>query len=415
MRWLLGILIFTVLGACAPALPELPADIPYETVTDYAPVTGETPDEEPVCPAGSGWYDDACRASDLVVATTGGYDAPFSGRLFIAPGEDIASLAEIPFPTPLGGSHGTDLSLATAYDRLMVIGRDGADAVWIFEPASGRHTVLRAPEQRYLNFLDAAWDGTRYIVSANEENALLAFDAAGTFRDRWSLAAQAPTGTPPAPAALFAGNGFVLVALQLLGPDWVSQGGRIARFDSDGMARMPLILPLANPVGPLVMNRRLSTRHLFTACAGSYQARDGGLVRIDLFSGAAHAILRETSEPLSPLNVKVGPLAVTNEGEIYFTAFDADWRGHLQVLRRDGTVRRVFSGINAFAAIPLDYSPRTDRLYFFSQEIVDGAVVSRLNALDVMRETIVAREALQDAPAALRIWIREPSPQHKRR
>ncbi len=409
------ILAVLFMSACAPSLPELPADIPYETVTDYEPVGGETPDTDAFCPPSLFWYDGACRTSDIIIATTDGYDAPFSGKVFVAPEEDVAHLAEIAFSERLGGPDGTDLSLATAYDRFMVIGRDGADTVWVYQPESKENTILRSPDQRYLNFMDAAWDGARYIVSANEATTLFLFEEDGTFSGTIDLGSQVPEKITPSPAALLFHDGMLFTALQMLGPDWTSRGGRIARRDAEGAWHEPIPLPLADPVGPLVVNHRLSPHHLFVACAGSYQARNGGLVRVDLFSAEATTILHETTEPLSPLNVKVGPLAVTNERDIYFTAFDADWRGHLQVLRRDGTVHRLVSDINAFAAIPLDYSPRTGRLYFFTQKSVRDMVTSYLNVLDTATGTVSFSTAITGAPAALRVWIRDPLTMHERR
>ncbi len=415
MRQALFLASLLLASACAPSLPELPADIAYETATDYEPVSGEAPDGDVLCTPPLFWYDGACRTSDLLIATTGGYDVPFSGAVWIAPEENTFRLAEVAFSERLGGPDGTDLSLSAAYDRFMVIGRDGADTVWAYDPAHGQTTMLRPPEDRYLNFMDAAWDGSRYTVSANEATVLFSFDENGTFSGTIDLMSQVPEGIPPSPAALLFHNGTLTVALQMLGPDWASRGGRLGRWDDEGSWHEPIPLPLADPVGPLAMNHRLSSRHLFVACAGSYQARNGGLVRVDLFSAEATTILNETTEPFSPLDVKVGPLAVTNEGNIYFTAFDADWKGHLQVLRRDGTVERIVSGINAFAAIPLDYSPRTNRLYFFTQRTVENAIASYLTVLDTTSETIVDARKIAGAPAALRVWIRDPLPMHERR
>jgi len=400
------ILAAAFLCACAPDLSELPADIEYAATTDYEPVGGESADIDVECPPDTFWYDGACRSSDLVVATTGGYDVPFSGRVFVAQGERLDALSELSFPVPLGGPDGTDLSLAVAPDRLMVVGRDGADTVWAYEPARKRFTTLRPPEGVYLNVQDAAWDGARYVVSANQNDALFTFDATGAAAPPLPLGDFSLPGTAPSPAALFIDGGRLSAALQMLGDDWSSRGGRLARFGADGATRDPLDLPLADPVGPLAVNRALSSRHLFVSCAGSYQARDGGIVRVDLFTGEASSILHETSEPLSPLNVKVGPLAVTNRGDIYFVAFDADWRGHLQMLGRDGTVRRVVSDINAFAAVPIDHSPRTGRLYFFDQRFENGAPQSRLNAFDVVTGDITTTP-FDGAPAALRVWIRD--------
>ncbi len=417
MRLLGLVVIFFFAFACAPALPELPADIPYETVTDYEAIGGETSDTDNRCDPTLFWYDGVCRTSDLIVATTGGYDAPFSGKVLRVPEEDLTRLAVVAFPEPVGGPTGTDLSLSVSYDRFMVIGRDGADTVWVYG-ADGRYRVtLRSPTTDYLNFMDAVWDGTRYIVSANEATVLFLFDEQGATIGTVDLTVQMPEeGIPPSPAAILLDNGILLIALQMLGPDWISRGGSLARWKTAAEWHNPIDLPVANPVGPLVMNRALSTRHLFVSCVGSYQARNGGLVRVDLFGADATTILSETTDSLSPLNVKVGPLAVTNDGDIYFTAFDADWKGHLQVLRRDGTVQRVVSAINAFAAVPLDYSPHTGRLYFFTQQTEGDSVTSYLNAFDTRRETIEETIEIPGAPAALRVWIREPlSSTHERR
>lgn len=407
-------LFFIALSSCAPDLPELPADIEYSTGTDYrAACDGEMPDEDLLCPAGAHPYLGRCVAVDLVVATTGGYDAPRSGRILIAPDERLDDLREIEFPTPLGGPDGTDITIATAPDRLMVVGRDGADTVWIYEPRDGtpRFTTIRSPVAGYANFHDVLWEGTRYIVSANQLDRLLLFDENGTPTGEIPLASFASEGIDPAPSALLQNGDRTYAALQLLGGDWVSRGGRLARFASDKTPLAPLDLPLADPVSKLAVEPLLSPDRLFVSCSGSYQGRDGGIVRIDLFTGDTIVILRETTDELSPLNVKVGDLAATRHGDIYFTAMDSDWQGHLQVLERDGTVRRIVRNINAFAAIPLEASPFTGRVYFFDQIFDDNAAVSRLNALDTATGAITTIP-FDGAPAAIRLWIRTMSTTH---
>ncbi|HSA33070.1 MAG TPA: hypothetical protein P5077_05035 [bacterium] len=401
--------LLLLLSACAPDLPELPADIEYSAGTDYrATCDGETPDDDILCDAGTHRYRGRCVAVDLVIATTAGYDAPRSGRILIAPDERLDDLRELAFPVPLGGSDGTDLTLATAGDRLMVVGRDGADTVWVYEPREGtpRFTTIPSPVAGYANFHDALWNGARYIVSANELDRLLLFDEKGSPAGEIPLAPFAPDGIGPAPSALLRNGDRAYAALQLIGDNWLSRGGRIARFERDGTPLTPMVLPLANPTSKLAVEPLLSPDRLFVSCSGSYQSRDGGIVRVDLFTGETTVILRETTEELSPLNVKVGDLAVTPEGDIYFTAFDDDWRGHLQVLRRDGTVRRIASDINVFAAIPLEASPFTGRIYFFDQRSENDTIISRLNALDTGTGKVTTTP-IPDAPAALRIWIRE--------
>lgn len=410
MKRLLFLMAFLPV-ACAPDLAELPTDIDLSAATDYTALTDSTvPDDDMVCPAGTSAYLGSCVVADLVVATTGGYDAPRSGHILIAPGERLDDLRELTFPTPLGGPEGTDLTLATAADRLMVVGRDGADTVWVYEPRDGdpRFTTIASPVDGYANFYDALWDGTRYIVSANQYDRLLLFDRSGTPTGEIPLAAFAPDGTDPAPAALLQTTGRMLTALQLLGPDWLSRGGGLARHETDGTPLDPILLPLNDPTSKLAVNPLLSPDQLFISCSGSYQARDGGIVRVDLFTGNVSVILRETTDEHSPLNVKVGDLAVLADGRIYFTAMDGDWQGHLQVLERDGTVRRIASDINAFAAIPIDQSPFTGRIYFFDQIFADGSPRSRLNALDTATGKITTTP-FDGAPGALRLWIHEPS------
>lgn len=410
MRPYLPQLLFIALSACAPALPELPADIDYSAATDYrATGDGGIPDDDVICSGGTHAYLGRCVAVDLVVATTGGYDAPRSGRIFIAPDERLDDLREIEFPAPTGGAGGTDLTLATAADRLMIIGRDGADTVWVYEPRNGtpRFTTIHSPVAGYANFHDALWDGEQYIVSANQLDRLLLFDENGTPAGEIPLAVLASDGTTPAASALLRNGDRTYAAIQLLGADWLSRGGRLARWDDDGMSLTPIDLPLTNPTSKLAVEPLLSPRQLFLSCSGSYQARDGGIVRVDLFTGEATVILRETTDDLSPFNMKVGDIAVTRGGDIYFTAFDADWQGHLQVLERNGTVRRIVQGINAFAAIPLDTSPFTGHLYFFDQVSENNATISRLNALETATGDITTIP-IPDAPAALRVWIRDP-------
>ncbi|HNT29059.1 MAG TPA: hypothetical protein PKH10_12890, partial [bacterium] len=359
-----------LITACAPDLPELPADIEYSAGTDYrATANDERPDDDIICPAGAHPHVGRCVVVDLVVATTAGYEAPRSGRVLIAPDERLEELRELEFPMPLGGADGTDLTIATAPDRLMVVGRDGADTLWVYEPRNDtpRFTKILSPVAGYTNFHDVLWDGARYIVSANELDRLLLFDETGSPAGEIPLATFAFDGVAPAPSALLRNGERAYAALQLIGDDWLSRGGRIARFERDGTPLTPMVLPLANPTSKLAVEPLLSPDRLFVSCSGSYQARDGGIVRTDLFTGETTVILRETTDDLSPLNVKVGDLAVTPEGDIYFTAFDEDWRGHLQVLRRDGAVHRISDDINAFAAIPLEASPFSGRVYFFDQ------------------------------------------------
>ncbi len=397
--------------ACAPDLSELPTDIDMTAATDYtAPTDNTISDDDTVCPAGTSAYLGSCVVADLIIATTGGYDAPRSGHILLAPGERLDELRELTFPTPLGGPEGTDLTLATAPDRLMVVGRDGADTVWVYEPRNGdpRYTTIASPVDGYANFHDALWDGTRYIVSANQLDRLLLFDATGAPDGGIPLSSFAPDGTEPAPSALLQTGGRTLTALQLLGPDWLSRGGRLARHTAEGTPLDPIDLPLADPTSKLAVNPLLSRDQLFVSCSGSYQARDGGITRVDLFTGKVSVILHETTEEHSPLDVKMGDLAVLADGRIYFTAMDGDWQGHLQVLERNGTVRRIVSDINAFAAISIDQSPFTGRVYFFDQIFADGSPRSRFNALDTATGNITTIP-FDGAPAALRLWIHEPS------
>jgi hypothetical protein len=337
---------------------------------------------------------------DLAIVMIGGYEVPYSGKVYYAAGENISDLREVPLETGIGSGTGTDPNLALWRDGFAVIERYYSDDIYLFSPADGVYSLVRtvALSDAMTNLQDAVYDKAhdRLFVSALNTNSLFVFDNGG-------ISELVLTEDPsPNPAKMRIIGDKLYVVLQHLNDQWYSTKSELAMVDLETLETELVEVPTKNIVSKIEYNPEFDRNHCYFLATGKWQKRDGALLRFDLETRKSEVVLNESPEENNLLDGDFVDLSIADNGDFYIIFSNNRDRWINKLLRyvpSEGKVYEIEPGaVNAFAANPIDYSRATGKIYYF----IDIQADTFLRSLDTktgQTETV----PVENAPAALKL------------
>ncbi len=421
------LLLSVFMLSCADTTPWLPADItqdPADVDTAWASDNDGLQDvwsddrcdadnehsedsdtdcdaDESICDKGMR-YLGQCVLPSLAVIGIDGWNMPNSGHFLFSESALPEDLQEITVPFSLGSSAGTDITLASASDRLILVGRDHHAFFAVWDGFRGNE-VWRTTDETggYVNLQDAVYDEQTdtYYFAALADNNLLSFDD-----NQMSTIPINIEGSYDslAPARMLRIGRHLWFTLQLLNNQWQSDGGIIVSMNMDTQTMRYAPLPLANPYGRIVWNPSADARHAYIACTGNWQSRDGGVVRVDLQTLSSEIILKESQKEGTMLDGDFVDVQLLNNGNFYIVLADnrTDWDNVLLHLdTKKGVLTEVARGLNAFAPLPIAYNPVADDFFYF----VDYKEKTFLVRRDVEGNEV--RTEMQWGPSAITVFL----------
>jgi len=337
---------------------------------------------------------------DLAIVMIGGYEVPYSGKVYYAAGENISDLREIPLETGIGSETGTDPNLALWRDGFAVIERYYSDDIYLFSPADGAYSLVRtvALSDAMTNLQDAVYDKAhdRLFISALNTNSLFVFDNGG-------ISELVLTVDPsPNPAKMRIIGDKLYVVLQHLNDQWYSTKSELAVVDLETLETELVEVPTKNIVSKIEYNPEFDRNHCYFLATGKWQKRDGALLRFDLETRKSEVVLNESPEENNLLDGDFVDLSIADNGDFYIIFSNNRDRWINKLLRyvpSEGKVYEIESGaVNAFAANPIDYSRATGKIYYF----IDIQADTFLRSLDT-RTGETETVPVENAPAALKL------------
>lgn len=372
------------------------ADIPEQPDGDTEPADG---DAEPF-DGDTGLPDEPAGPHDLAVVMIGGYEVPYSGKVYYAIGENISDLREIPLETGIGSETGTDPNLALWRDGFAAVERYYSDDIYLFSPADGGYSPAGtvAVSEAMTNLQDAAYDAKRdrLFISALNTNSLFLLENDG-------LSELVLTEDPsPNPAKMRIIGERLYVVLQHLNDQWYSTKSELAVVDLETLETELVEVPTKNIVSKIEYNPGFDRDHCYFLATGKWQKRDGALIRFDLESRESEIVLKESTEENNLLDGDFVDLSIADNGDFYIIFSNNRDRWINKLLRyvpSEGKVTEIEpDAVNAFAANPIDYSRATGKIYYF----IDIQADTFLRSLDTKTgetETV----PVENAPAALKL------------
>ena len=337
---------------------------------------------------------------DLAIVMIGGYEVPYSGKVYYAAGENISDLREIPLETGIGSETGTDPNLALWRDGFAVIERYYSDDIYLFSPANGAYSLVRtvALSDAMTNLQDAVYDKAhdRLFISALNTNSLFVFDNGG-------ISELVLTVDPsPNPAKMRIIGDKLYVVLQHLNDQWYSTKSELAVVDLETLETELVEVPTKNIVSKIEYNPEFDRNHCYFLATGKWQKRDGALLRFDLETRKSEVVLNESPEENNLLDGDFVDLSIADNGDFYIIFSNNRDRWINKLLRYVPSAGKVYEiepgAVNAFAANPIDYSRATGKIYYF----IDIQADTFLRSLDTKTgetETV----PVENAPAALKL------------
>ncbi len=346
--------------------------------------------------------DDEQIESDLIVATVGGYDVPFSGKVYFSNNEEIQSLDPIMSSVEMGGATGSDIAVSTWSGGFFVIGRHDSSTVYFFNENSTNGFDFSSADLangNYINLQEGVFNHFKdeFIFSSLNSNYLI------TLKDNTVSKLQISENKNASPAKMRVIGSRLFVAMQNLNDEWQSLNGQIAVIDLNDYTVETIDLPAKNPVGKIEYNQLVDASHFYIACAGSWQKRDGAVLRINIKTFESTQILNE-SDNGGLLDGDFVDLAISDDGTFYIV-FSNNSDGWINKLlkydTKKGIISQIDSGVNAFAANPVDFSPVTKKIYYFADSGPDTFLRS------VSTETgEIAETKINEGPASVKVWVK---------
>ena len=372
------------------------AELPDSEIPD------ETPDEEEPEPE--------ITASHLIVATVGGYDVPMSGHVYYAENESLTDgLKEITVEGGMGSADGADLNVAAWENGFAVVGRNDSSSLYFFTPDFEFEQEIKVKPDTYINMQDMVFNPLKneFIVSALNFDA---FDSKTTFSNKLFIFKKDSPETAAmleisdnesaSPAKMKVIGRKLFVALQNLENN-ISAKGEIAVVDLEDHSVERITLPTTNPTGKIEYNKNVDKNHIYLTTTGNWKQGDGALLQVNINTYEVKVVLRESEEENNILDGDFVDLSIADNGN-FFIIFSNNilYNDNSLLLYKpnEGKISKMDSGINAFAANPIDYSSVSGRVYYFVDEKSD----TYLKALD--SESYEEMKLLLDyGPAALRV------------
>ena len=370
-------------------------DLPDEDQTE----TPDTEEPEPVI-----------KAAHLLVATVGGYDVPMSGHVYYAENESlIDGLKEIPVEGGMGSSDGADLNVAAWENGFAVVGRHDSSSLYFFTPDFEFEQEIQVKPDTYINMQDMVFNQFKdeFIVSALNFDA---FDSKTTFSNKLFIFKKDSPETATileisdnesaSPAKMKVVGKKLFVALQNLENN-TSAKGEIAVVNLEDYSVERITLPTTNPTGKIEYNKNVDKNHIYLTTTGNWKQGDGALLQVNIDTYEVKKVLSESEEENNILDGDFVDLSIADNGN-FFIIFSNNilYNDNSLLLYKpnEGKISKIDSGINAFAANPIDYSSVSGRIYYFVDEKSD----TYLKALD--SESYEEMKLLLDyGPAALRV------------
>ena len=340
---------------------------------------------------------------ELIVATVAGYDVPFSGRVYSADNENMSGLKEIAAGSGMGSCDGADLAVSTWDGGFFVIGRYDASVLYFFnekDDGSGYDfEEIPLSDDKVLNLQDGAYNHLKdeFIISALNSNSLI------ILKDGEISKLKISENENASPVKMRVIGDRLFVAMQNLNDQWQSQNGEIAVVDLTNYNIQIIDLPVKNPVGKIEYNQSVDSENFYVSCAGSWQKRDGALIRVNINTFKTQIIVKESSEEGALLNGDMVDLSIADNGDFYlvFSSNSERWTNKLLKYETSiGMISEIADGVNAFAANPVEYSDVTKKIYYFADDGPD----TFLNSIDtVSGETEELK--LDEGPAAVKVRL----------
>ncbi len=409
-----------------PDLPDMEESMDVDTFEigdeettddpDQAPVNGdndetnvadddpaEIPDEEEPEPV--------IKAAHLLIATVGGYDVPMSGHVYYAENEDLTGgLKEIPVEGGMGSSDGADLNVAAWENGFAVVGRHDSSSLYFFDDDFKFEQEIKVKPDTYINMQDMVYNPFKdeFIVSALNFDA---FDSKTTYSNKLFIFKKDSPETATtleisdnesaSPAKMKIVGKKLFVALQNLDTYNTSAKGEIAVVNLEDYSVERITLPTTNPTGKIEYNKNVDKNHIYLTTTGNWKQGDGALLQVNTDTYEVKKVLSESVEENNILDGDFVDLSIADNGD-FFIIFSNNilYNDNSLLLYKpnDGKITKIDSGINAFAANPIDYSSVTGKIYYF----VDDKSDTYLKALDSESYEEI-KLLLQYGPAALRV------------
>lgn len=373
--------------------------------------SAETPDTETPDHETPDDTEPEITASHLLVATVGGYDVPMSGHLYYAKDEQLSGFKEIPVDGGMGSNAGADLNVAAFPEGFAVIGRDSSSSLYFFTQKFEFEQEIKIKPDTYINMQDVVFNPFRneFIISALNSDTYAAHQ---NYANKIFVLKKENDGSAvsefeisdnetASPAKMLVAGKKLFVALQNLNNQALSAKGEIAVVDLEDHSVKLIELPVKNPTGKIEYNAKVDKKHLYFVATGNWQKRDGALLQMDIETYEVKKVLSESAEENNILDGDFVDVSIADNGEFYiiFSNNSSRWENNLlKYLPQEGKISKIDSGLNAFAANPIDFSTLTGKIYYFVDEKAD----TYLKSLDT--NTGEEEKILLDfGPAALRV------------
>lgn len=338
----------------------------------------------------------------LLLATVGGYNVPFSGKVFYSKDENFATLKEISTEKGMGSSSGSDITLAVWPKGFVVVGRYDSSTLYFFQQNqadSFEVTPLEIASGTVPNLQDAVYIPKKdeFLASALNSSKLFVVKNSQVSELKISDSENA------SPSKMKVVNNNLFVALLNLNEQWKSEKGEIAVINLDDYSIKRVELPTTNPTGKIEYNPNVDRDHIYFVTSGDSQKRDGAILRMDINSYKIETILSESTVENSLLDGDFVDLSLSDEGDFYiiFANNSSGWVNNLlKFSPAEGVVSKIDSNLNASAANPIDFSSAGGKIYYFV-DIEADTYLKSLNTKNGKKEQL----KLSDGPAAIKIWL----------
>ena len=341
--------------------------------------------------------------SSLLVTTIKGYDVPYSGKVYELDELNLDLIAQSSDDLLFGSETGSDAALAVFDNIFSVLTRNNGKNIYFFKDESENimtFDLYTETSENYLNYQDMVYNNIKdeYVISAHGIDELVIFKEGVFTRQKFTD----DVGVSPIKMRTIGEK--IYINLQYLDDQWNSQKGVIAVVDMNDYSTEYIDLGVKNPGGKIEYNPNFDKGHIYTTCSGSWAKRDGAIVRVDLKTHKVEKVISESDEEGSLLDVDLVDVSITDSGDFYIVVSDNNdnWVNKLYKFDiKEGKVTELDTGVNAFAANPVDYSSTADTVYYFC----DYEEKTFLKAKSVESGDVKSYE-LDAGPASVKIWSR---------
>lgn len=412
--FVLSLILLAFFAGCEATLPDLPE---MEESMDVDPFeiddADETPDSESDDAGDSEIKEPEITATHIIVAEVGGYDVPMSGKVFYAKDEKLGDFKEIQVEGGMGSVDGADLNLAVFGSGFAAVGRDKSSSLYFFTQDFKFEREIKIQPDVYINMQDAVYNPFKdeYVISALNSDT---YDAHKKYSNKVFILKKGGSESSVSeleisdnesatPAKMRVVGKKLFVALQNLNDQAVSDKGEIAVVSLEDYSIKRVELPLRNPTGKIEYNAKVDKNHIYFVATGNWQKRDGALLQMDIETYEVKVVLRESADENNLLDGDFVDVSVADNGKFYiiFSNNSSKWENNLLKFDpEEGVVSKIDSNVNAFAANPMDFSPKTGRIYYFVDEKSD-TYLKYLDTNTGKSESLL----LEFGPASLRVKI----------